>query len=371
MQQLNKPIRVAQVIGITGEGGVESVVMNYYTHMDHSRVQFDFFVESESKIINRERIESMGGKIVVIPSYKNLPKYISVLTRLFREGNYDIVHSNMNALSVFTLYAAKRAGIKIRIAHSHSTSNKAEWKRNLIKNILRPFSKVFATHYFACSELAGRWLFGDKTFDEHRVRIINNAIDLKRFRFNQEIRDRVRAQLGLKDEFVIGHIGRFMMQKNHGFLIDIFNAFQKIRPNSKLMLIGTGPLYQEIVNKVAGLGLMDKVIFVGATDKPEEYYQAMDCFCLPSLYEGLPVVGIEAQVNGLKCFLSDDMTKETKVLETTEFHKLSDGAQQWSEYTDKADVVNRENGYLVMTETKYNIVCEARKLEEYYGFLMR
>ena len=158
-----KVIKVAQVIGMAVDGGTESVWMNYYRNIDKKKIQFDFLVENESKIINKKEIESMGGKIVIIPPYNNPIKYMRVLKKIFKENPYDIVHSNMNALSVFTLRAAKKAGIKVRIAHSHSTSNKKEWKKNILKNILRPFSKVYATHYLACSELAGRWLFGNKT----------------------------------------------------------------------------------------------------------------------------------------------------------------------------------------------------------------
>ena len=175
---MDRVIRVAQIIGKAINGGTEAFAMNYYTHIDRSKVQFDFFVESTSKIIDRELIESLGGRVVIIPSYKNPFNYIKILTKLFKDGNYDIVHSNMNALSVFTLRAAKKAGVPIRIAHSHSTSNKKEWKKTIIKNLLKPLSKIYATHYFACSELAGRWLFGNKTFDKGQVKVINNAIEL-------------------------------------------------------------------------------------------------------------------------------------------------------------------------------------------------
>ena len=213
----NKIIRVAQVIGHAGTGGVESCIMNYYKHIDKTKVQFDFFVESDSKIIDKEKIEAMGGKIVIIPPYTKLGKYIKELKRLFKEGKYDIVHSNMNALSVFTLYAAKKAGIKIRIAHSHSTTNKKEWKKNLVKKVLKPFSKKYPTHYFACSELAGRWLFGNKCFDNKKVYIVNNAVDVERFAFNENVRQETREKYNLEGKTVVGHIGRFMTQKNHHF----------------------------------------------------------------------------------------------------------------------------------------------------------
>jgi len=358
-------IRVAQVIGITGCGGVESCIMNYFRNIDRTKVQFDFFVESESKIVDRKKIEAMGGRVVIIPSYKHIFKYIKTLEKLFKEGNYDIVHSNMNALSVFTLYAAKKAGIMIRIAHSHSTSNKKEWKKNIIKNLLRPFSKKYATHYFACSELAGKWLFGDKTYEQGKVKIINNAIELERFKFDPEIRKQMREELGVDKSYVIGHIGRFCEQKNHTFLIDIFNEVQKKLPDAKLLLIGNGELYDEIVAKVNELNLKDKVVFAGVHKHPERYYQAMDCFALPSLYEGLPVVAVEAQANGLKCYLSTEITREIGVLDSTEYIKI-DSAEEWSDKLSAAVQTDRELGYDTLFNSKYNIVTEAQKLLSYY-----
>ena len=179
----NKKIRVAQIIGKACNGGVEACIFNYFKAIDKSKVTFDFFVENTSDIINKDVIESMGGRVIITPKYTNLFKYLSFLRKKFKQEKYDIVHSNINTLSVFPLFTAWLAGIKVRIAHSHSTSNKKEHLRNLIKGILRPFSKVFATHYFACSELAGRWLFGNRTFNKGKVFVLNNAIDIDRFKF--------------------------------------------------------------------------------------------------------------------------------------------------------------------------------------------
>ena len=298
-----KVVRVAQVIGMAVNGGVESCIMNYYRHIDKTKVQFDFLVESTSNIIDKEKIEAMGGKVIIIPPYTKIFKYIKELKRIFKEGNYDIVHSNMNALSVFTLFTAWLAKIKVRIAHSHSTTNKKEWKKNLIKNILRPFSKVFATDYFACSELAGRWLFGNRTFNKGKVTIINNAIEVDKFLFNEEVRNQMRKELNIEDKFVIGHVGRFVEQKNHTFLIDIFYEVQKERPNSILLLVGDGPLYNMIYQKVERLGILDKVIFAGVYNDVSKFYNAMDMFVFPSLYEGLGMVLVEAQINGLPCLV--------------------------------------------------------------------
>jgi len=359
-------IRIAQVIGKTGCGGVESCIMNYYRNIDRSKVQFDFFVESESKIVDRKKLEEMGGKVVIIPPYTHLFKYIKTLKKLFKEGNYDIVHSNMNALSVFTLYAAKKAGIKIRIAHSHSTSNKREWKKNIIKNLLRPFSKRYATHYFACSELAGRWLFGDKTYEQGKVKIINNAIELERFKFDPEIRKQMREELGVDKSYVIGHIGRFCEQKNHTFLIDIFNEVQKKLPEAKLLLIGNGELYDEIVAKVNELNLKDKVIFAGVHKHPERYYDAMDCFILPSIYEGLGMVLIEAQACGLPCVASTEVPTSAKILDNTEFLDLKQPISVWAEEIEKSKGYARFSDISKISDSGYDITKEAKKLLSYY-----
>lgn len=361
-----KIIRVAQVIGIAGTGGVESCIMNYYRHIDKTKIQFDFLVESTSKIINKDDIEKMGGKIITIPSYrKNIFKFILELKKIFEKEKYDIVHSNMNTLSVFVLYAAKKAKIKIRIAHSHSTTNKKEWKKNMIKNMLKPFSKLYATHYFACGELAGRWMFGNKTFNKGKVKIINNAIDIRKFKFDPNIRKKIRSELKLDDSFVIGHIGRFMKQKNHKFLIDIFNEYQYKVPNSVLLLVGEGSLFEKIKKMVEEKGLSDKVVFVGAVVNPEEYYQAMDCFVLPSLYEGLPVVGIEAQANGLPLLLSNSITKEVVINDNVKQLSLKK-REEWILELDNIFGFKKNRGYSQIENSKYDIVIEADKLTNKY-----
>ena len=366
-EAMDRPIRVAQIIGKAINGGTESFAMNYYTHIDRSKIQFDFFVESTSKIIDKEKIESLGGKVVIIPSYTHVFAYIKTLKRLFKDGNYDIVHSNMNALSVFALYAAKKAGVKVRIAHSHSTTNKKEHLRNFIKNILRLFSKKYATHYFACSELAGRWLFGDKTFDKGEVIIINNAIELEKYKFNQSTRDSLRAKYGLSNQFVIGHVGRFMSQKNHTFLIDIFNEVQKHCTDARLLLIGDGPLYEEIVNKVHTFNFNDKVIFTGVKQNAFDYYNAMDVFILPSLYEGLGMVLIEAQANGLPCVASTEVPRDVNVAGQVDFFNLNDSAEYWANHIVNLDIKTDRGAYFYkLRNSIFDIQSETQKLEELY-----
>ena len=268
--------------------GVESVVMNYYRNIVKGKVQFHFICDEDSTDIPYEEIEKLGGKVIIVPPYQKLFKYQKELYKIFKENSYKIVHSHINALSVFPLRIAKKAGVPIRIAHSHSTSNKKEWKKNIVKNILRPFSKVYANHFFACTKHAGEWLFGKKIIERKELNVINNAIDLKKFEFNEKTREDLREKFGIKeDTIVIGHIGRFMKQKNHDFLIDVFNELIKKNENSILMLIGQGPLLNDMKQKVRDLKIEDKVKFIGQVTDVEKYYNIMDIFLFPSIYEGL------------------------------------------------------------------------------------
>lgn len=365
----SKPIRIGMIIGKWVGGGVEAVIMNYYRHIDRSKIQFDFICDNDSTNIPYDEIEHLGGRVILVPPYQKILKYIKELKRIFKENNYKIVHSNINALSVFPLYAAKKAGVPVRIAHSHSTSNKKEWKKTLLKNILRPFSKIYATHYFCCSELAGRWLFGDKEYDKGNVFLLNNAIDLDKYKYDEQIRESKRKELNIsKSTFVVGHIGRFVEQKNHRFLIDIFNEIKKKNDGSLLLLAGQGPLMDEMKEKVHNLNLDESVKFLGQRSDANELYQAFDLFLLPSLYEGLPVVGVEAQASGNLCYLSNDMTKETKVLDSTVFMSLDNTAEEWADaiIKDAADYKKHDTKEEV-SKYGFNIKNEAKKLVKKYN----
>ena len=369
----DKPIRVAQIIGKWLGGGVESVVMNYYRYIDRNEIQFDFICDEDSTNIPYEKIEKMGGKVILIPPYQKIIKYHKKLKQVLKDGNYKIVHSHINALSVFSLFAAKCAGVPVRIAHSHSTSNKKEWKKNIIKNILRPFSRVFATDYMCCSELAGRWLFGNKEFDKGNVYILNNAIDVEKFKYDENVRKEVRKELEIDENtLVIGHVGRFVEQKNHRFLIDIFNEVHKENTNSILLLIGQGPLMAEIKDKVKKLGIEKSVIFLGQRNDANRLYQAMDVFVLPSLYEGLPVVGVEAQAIGLKCIFSNDMTKETKILDTTRFVSLNEKQENWKNYIlNDYTIFLRKDTQKEMINKNFYIKNEVNKFMKFYQTLIK
>ena len=339
-----EPIRIAQVVGKMVNGGVEAIVMNYYRHIDHSKIQFDFIVDEDSTYIPREEIENLGGRIYIVPPYQKLNKYIPALIKLFKENQYKIVHSHINTLSVFPLYAAKKAGVSVRIAHNHSTAAQGEWKKNILKYTLRPFAKVYATHYAACSRYAGEWLFGKKSMERGEVTIFNNAIDLDKFKYDENVRNEIRKELGIVDKFVVGHVGRFCYQKNQEFMIDVFEEVYKQNPNAVLMLVGDGPDRGKIEEKVKDLYLSDRVMFMGNRNDVNRLYQAMDVFVLPSRYEGLPVVGVEAQAAGLPCVLSNQMTSETKMTDNVIFLGTDYGVEKWAKTIENMGMLPRNTG---------------------------
>ena len=357
-----EPIRIAHVIGKMVGGGVESFIMNYYRHIDKTKIQFDFIIDSDSTVVPKEEIEKLGGRIIEIPPYQKIFSYIKTLKKVFKENNYKIVHSHLNALSVFPLFAAYLAKVPVRIAHSHSTTNKKELKKNIIKNILKPFSKIFSTDYFACSEHAARWLFGNKTFEKGMVQIIYNSIDIDKFKYNEEIRNKIRKEMQIENKFVLGHVGRFVQQKNHDFLIDIFKEVYKENKNVVLLLIGDGPLEWKIKEKVKKNGLENAVYFLGIKDNVNELMQAMDVFVFPSLYEGLGIVLIEAQSSNLPCLVSSEIPKEAIINENVNVIELNK-SEIWKR---KILEINKDNKRTTIKIKQYDIKFSKNKLEEKY-----
>ena len=326
------PIRIAQVIGKAVISGVDSVVMNYYRHIDRSRVQFDFFMDGYNKTLIDEEILDLGGRIIKLEPYENsMRTNMKQCRTAFAEGAYTIVHSHLNTLSCFPLYAAFRTKVPIRIAHSHSTTSRGEWKRNLMKQALRPFSKTFATHYAACADYTARWLFGSQTVQDGKVHLIQNAIDTVRFSPNEAARQHIRKEFHLENRFIIGHIGRFAFQKNHELLIRVFAEVYRKNQNAALILIGTGELEADIRRLVKELHIDHAVFFTGIRRDIPDFLNAFDVFFLPSRYEGLPVVGIEAQAVGLPCLMSDAVTKDTAITPLVEFFPLHADIEAWAE----------------------------------------
>lgn len=366
--KVKNPIRIAQIIGKWVGGGVEAVVMNYYRNIDHDRIQFDFICDDDSTNIPYEEIEKLGGKVILIPPYQKVFKYHKELKKILKEGNYKIIHSHINTLSVFSLFAAKCAGVPVRIAHSHSTTNKVEWKKNLLKQVLRPLSKFFATDYFACTEHAGRWMFGDREYKNGNIYVLNNAIDLGFFKYDKKVRKSKRKELDIKDStLVVGHIGRFVHQKNHFYLIDVFNELHKKQADSVLLLAGQGPLMDEVKDKVSSLNLQDSVKFLGQRSDVCELYQAFDVFVLPSIYEGLGMVLIEAECAGVLCFASTDVPEIAKATDNLNFLSLENDANVWADHIlEKISNYKRENCLEEVQKAGYDIKIEVKKLEQKY-----
>lgn len=369
-----KPIRVMQVVGRMMGGGVEATVMNYYRHIDRSKVQFDFVIQSDSTVVPREEIESLGGRIFVVPPYSNPLAYMKACRKVFEENKPSIVHSHMNAISVFTLRAAKQAGVPIRIAHSHSTANPRELLKTIVKMLLRPFSKIYPTHMAACGEYSARWLFGDKAMDSGRVKIIRNAIDLNKFIYNKEKRIEMRRLINVQsDVLIIGQVGRLCAQKNQLYSLNVVSELVKKSVNAVLIMIGTGDDLQKIEMRAKELRIDHLVYFLGMQDDVNSWYSAFDVLIFPSLYEGLPLTAIEAQASGLPIVGSDKITKEAFIIpEICEILSLSKDKEAWCNAITNMSPDREKNGLKskdnisVLSRLGFNITNSANELVEYY-----
>lgn len=360
--------RVAMIMGKMSGGGVEAVVMNYYRHIDKTKFQFDFIVDSDSKKIPETEIYSLGGKIYKIPPYQNIVQYNRELAKLFSENKYSIVHSHINTLSVFPLRVAKKAGIPLRIAHNHSVTVPGEYKKNGIKKFLRMFSTIYPTHYIAPTKYTGEWLFGEKVSNNNLL-ILKNAIDVDRFKYNPNTREKIRKRYGFgKHNIVIGNIGRMVSSKNLLFLLDIFNEVLIKHLNFRLILIGNGPMKEEIIKKVNNLKINNFVVVLDNIDDIENYYQAMDLFLFPSSSEGLGMVAIEAQASGLPVISSSYVPKDIEVSDRVVFLSIKESETVWvKKILENSDMnIDRTYGYNKIKNSEYNIVSEVRVLEKYY-----
>lgn len=359
---METPVRIAKVLGTLTGYGVENGVMKSYRAMDRDKIQFDFFIHGNSTRVPYEKIEKLGGRVYVIPPYWHLKQYLTTLIRLFQENRYQIVHAHISTMSVFALYAAKKAGVPIRIIQNHSTAARGE-KKSMLKYALRPCAKLFATHYAAVSERAGAWLFGKRTMKRGQVTIFNPVIPIEKFVYNEALRTRVRDERNLHGKFVVGHVGRFCYQKNQPFLLDIFQAIHRRKPNALLMMIGDGETMSAMKEKAEKMGLRDSVLMLGHQDDVFPLYQAMDVFILPSRYEGLPGVTIEAQLAGLRVLTSTRVTPEAKVRDDMTYLPLSAGAERWAE---EALRVNPENRACYGDFSSFDVDVQAKRMEQYY-----
>lgn len=346
--------------------GISNCVINYYKNIDNRKVKIDFVASSvdESK---KQVIEENGGKIFIIKNRKKRPlKYIKELAKVIKDGKYDIVHAHgSSAILCLEMIAAKRAGCKIRIAHSHNTRT----EHKLLDKMLRPIFYKTYTYAFACGKDAGKWLFGNRKFE-----VINNGRNIEEFEYKEEIRKEIRNKYNLNDKIVIGHVGTFNEQKNHEYLIEIFNQLSKINNKYFLVLIGSGKLQENIKEKVRQLGLENMVLFVGVSQEVGKWIQAMDIMVLPSKFEGFPLVLVEWQIAGLPCLISDKVTKEAKLTELVEFASIEEEPQKWAEQIEKIEIEDRKvNKEKILSEIKekcFDIKENAKKLETIYNSLL-
>jgi len=362
-------IRILHSVSNMDRAGIETMLMNYYRHMDRSKVQFDFLCNKKKPGAYDEEIRQMGGKIFHTPGLNPLyfPKYIKYMDSLFLDNNdYRVIEAHNGALGVYALYTAKRNKIPVRILHAHGASITKDIKLPL-KLFCKSQIKNNATHNFSCGVLAAKCYFGEKCVEKNEYKFVPNAIEVEKFLFDINKREEMRKKYNLNNRHVLGHVGRFMKQKNHNFLIDVFIKLKKEDEKACLVLLGDGELMENVRNKVKNFGLEDSVIFVGNVENVNEWYQAFDVFILPSIWEGLPVVGVEAQAADLPCIFSESITKEIALSSKVEFINLDDNISRWVRAIKSALKNNeRKNNYDLITKHNYNISTEAEKLQNTY-----
>lgn len=360
---MSEPIRVLHIVTTMNRGGLETMIMNYYRNIDRSKVQFDFLVHRNQESDYDQEILSLGGKIYRINHLNPFSfKYRKELKQFFKNhSEYKIVHCHLDCMSSIPLSYAKKAGIGVRIAHSHNSNQDKNLKYLLKLFYKRKISKV-STDLFACGDKAGKWMFGNSEFS-----VINNAINTKQFLFDVNLSNKMREKLNIKDKFVIGHVGRFNEQKNHNFIIDIFKELTLINNNVILLLVGDGNLKNEIEKKVKDLGLSKYVIFYGKCDCINKIMQAFDIFLFPSLYEGLPVTMVEAQASGLKCFISNKVPRECIITDNVVILNLDDSSKNWAININKySNGYIRKNMLKSISDNGFDIEKRVKELEEFY-----
>ena len=360
---MEKPIRVLQILpGGKVNGGIENFIMNFYRKIDKNKVQFDFLVHYKEKGYFDEEIIKLGGKIYYfsIREDNNFIKYIYELMIFFRNHKeYKIVHGHMSSLAFIYFFIAKINGVKIRVAHSHINGVERNIKGKILEYLIK-LIKYTANYYLACSDEAGKYMFKNR-----RYLIIKNAIDIERFKFNSLERKKIRSELGIENNFVLGHIGRFNLQKNHDYLLQIFKKIYIKDSKIKLLLIGDGPLKYRIKQRAEKEGVANGIIFKDATLDISNYLFAMDLFLLPSYFEGLGIVAIEAQTTGLKTIVSEFVPEEAKISSLFKKYKLSE-MESWIGECIKKEKNNRVLAFKEIEKPRYNINNESANLLKYY-----
>lgn len=357
-------MKVLQLANMNVRSGVASFVMNYYRHINRSKIQFDFLSCALSANNYADEIKRLGGCIFDAPNYKKyFFRYIRFINKVMADGNYDIIHCNQFLLSIVALILAIKNGIKTRIIHSHNSSISSGAKRLLVLSA-RTIWRFLATDFYACSEKAAFFLFGQN----NKYTMVKYAIDTDKYKFNQVVRNKMRNELSLSSSaFVLGYIARFVKEKNHFFLLEVFESVLQENKNAWLLLVGDGQLKEAVEKRAVDLGLAEKIIFYGTSEQAGDLYSAMDVFVFPSIFEGLPVVGIEAQCAGLPVIASRFITSEMAITDLVTWLDLKDGAAKWAKKILEYKLpLERKDTSRIITEQGYNINEECKKLEMAY-----
>lgn len=342
-------------------GGVDKYLLTFADSVRSQDVQIDFLTNKKSQELEKQ-LEKKNSKLYEVANLKHPFLQYRQIVEILRKNKYDMTYFNIStAISIIGPYAAYKSGVKKRAIHSHSSGNDCEsfWKRKIldaIHSIGRLFLYRYGNEYYGCSKAAGKWLFPQSIVESERFTIIYNAVDLKKFQFNKLVRERLRKKYKVEECLVIGHVGNFNYQKNHVFLIKMFSELLKTNPLAKLMLIGDGVNYIKIKDMVKKLNLQDKVDFMGWRSDIPDLYQMMDIFVLPSNFEGLPIVGVEAQATGLKCLFSDKITDEVKLTKEARFLPISGRAvHEWVRCIEEGKNYNRELNMSLENWSDYNL----------------
>ena len=372
---MDKKVKVLYFVDRMRRGGIQTLLYEYTKFLDKSKIDICFLVLDDGIHYDLEdEISKLGAKIYKLNGiWPNSPfyliKYNKALNAFFKEHNdFDVVHLHSSSKNFWVLKYAKKYGINTRISHSH---NIAFQSKNPLKifvgNIFKPLLIKYSTDYFACSKEAGIWLFGDKIVNSDKFKVIKNGVDIDKYKYNSEIRNNIRKEYNIKDEEVLlGNVGRFTNQKNHLFLVEIFNDLLKQNDKYKLMLVGIGELENDIKAKLEEYNILDKVIFTGFKTNVNDYLNAIDLFVLPSKYEGLPLVLIEAQANGLKCITSKGVvTEEAKVSSQLDYIELNESTAQWVDYIINCDI-SRVDTSNSISKSGFDIKDTVAFLQSYY-----
>lgn len=365
-----KPIRILHCVNKMDRAGLETMIMNYYRNIDREKVQFDFLTHRIEDGDYDDEIKKMGGKIYHAPRLMphNYTKYCRYMKKLFAENpEYKIVHSHIDTMSFFPLREAKKNNILIRISHSHSSKLDFDFKLPIKYYAKTQINKVNNVK-FSCGDKASKFLYGS-TKD---VYLVNNAIDLEKFSFNSNVREKIRQQLNIpSDAVVIGHVGRYIYIKNQTFLIDILNEIVKKNKNYYLVLIGAGNDEKMLKEKVCKLNLEKNVIFVGSRNDVNKYYNIFDIFVMPSLFEGLPLVGVEAQANGMPTLFSDTISNEIIMTPNSQMISLEKKINDWVNIIIEIPLKRQSENINLLREKGYDIKYESKKLQDkYYSLLI-